>query len=215
MEGAGVARSFNALAAASAAFAADGRIKDAIFSNININRDGFRLLRARGHFGPEDYRFFAMNSRILPSLALMLAVGIFFGYIKPAWSGPLAETKAAIKTNEQALAAADEYKAKQNTLASARNAIDLENLARISTFLPDSVDNVGLILDINALAARSGLSLSNIDVVANDASGAKINTKAPASAGALPVARTNLIGSVDSRFLLSVLIRRSSRSSRE
>ena len=40
MEGAGVARSFNALAAASAAFAADGRIKDAIFSNININRDG-------------------------------------------------------------------------------------------------------------------------------------------------------------------------------
>ena len=138
-----------------------------------------------------------MNSRILPSLALMLAVGIFFGYIKPAWSGPIAETKAAIKTNEQALAAADEYKAKQNTLASARNAIDPENLARISTFLPDSVDNVGLILDINALAARSGLSLSNIDVVANDASGAKINTKAPASAGALPVARTNLIGSVD------------------
>lgn len=138
-----------------------------------------------------------MNSRILPSLALMLAVGIFFGYMKPAWSGPLAETKAAIKNDEQALAAADEYKAKQNTLASARNAIDPENLARISTFLPDSVDNVGLILDINALAARSGLSLSNIDVVANDASGARTNTKAPAPAGALPVARTNLVGSVD------------------
>ena len=138
-----------------------------------------------------------MNSHILPSLALMLAVGIFFGYMKPAWSGPLAETKAAIKNNEQALAAADEYKAKQNTLASARNAIDPENLARISTFLPDSVDNVGLILDINALAARSGLSLSNIDVVANDASGVKTNTRAPAPAGALPVARTNLVGSVD------------------
>ncbi len=39
MEGTGVAKNFNALAAASAAFAADGRIKDAIFSNININRD--------------------------------------------------------------------------------------------------------------------------------------------------------------------------------
>lgn len=138
-----------------------------------------------------------MNSRILPSLALMLAIGIFFGYMKPAWSGPLAETKAAIKNDEQALAAADEYKAKQNTLASARNAIDPENLARISTFLPDSVDNVGLILDINALAARSGLSLSNIDVAANDAGGARTNTKAPAPAGALPVARTNLVGSVD------------------
>ncbi|MEK7515572.1 MAG: hypothetical protein AAB555_01390 [Patescibacteria group bacterium] len=39
VEGAGVAKNFNALAAASTAFAADGRIKDAIFSGININKD--------------------------------------------------------------------------------------------------------------------------------------------------------------------------------
>ena len=39
VEGAGVAKNFNALAAASAAFAADGRIKDAIFSNISVNKD--------------------------------------------------------------------------------------------------------------------------------------------------------------------------------
>lgn len=38
-DGSGVAKSFNALAAASAAFAADGRIKGAIFSNISINKD--------------------------------------------------------------------------------------------------------------------------------------------------------------------------------
>ncbi len=39
LEGAGTAKSFNALAAASGAFAKDGRIKDAIFSNIGVNRD--------------------------------------------------------------------------------------------------------------------------------------------------------------------------------
>ena len=156
-----------------------------------------------------------MNNRILPSLALMLAVGIFFGYMKPAWSGPIAETKAAIKNNEQALAAADEYKAKQNTLASARNAIDPENLARISTFLPDSVDNVGLILDINALAARSGLSLSNIDVVANNAGGAQtIREHRRLPARYRSPARTSSARST-SRFLPSAPIRRSSRSSRE
>ena len=38
-EGGGVAKSFNALAAASAAFASDGRIKDVIFSKIAVNRD--------------------------------------------------------------------------------------------------------------------------------------------------------------------------------
>ena len=40
LEGTGVAKSFNALAAASTAFATDGRIKGAIFSNISINKDG-------------------------------------------------------------------------------------------------------------------------------------------------------------------------------
>lgn len=37
LESTGVAKSFNALAAVSAAFAADGRIKDAIFSNIVVS----------------------------------------------------------------------------------------------------------------------------------------------------------------------------------
>ena len=39
VEGSGVAKSFNALAAASEAFATDGRIKDAIFSHLNVNKD--------------------------------------------------------------------------------------------------------------------------------------------------------------------------------
>jgi len=38
-EGSGVAKSFNALAVASTAFATDDNIKEAIFSNIVINRD--------------------------------------------------------------------------------------------------------------------------------------------------------------------------------
>lgn len=39
VEGAGIAKNFNALAAASAAFAADGRVKDAIFSKLSVNKD--------------------------------------------------------------------------------------------------------------------------------------------------------------------------------
>lgn len=40
VEGTGVAKSFNALAATSNAFAVDGRIKDAIFSNISVSASG-------------------------------------------------------------------------------------------------------------------------------------------------------------------------------
>lgn len=134
-----------------------------------------------------------MNDRILPLLALLLALGIFFLYVNPAWSGSIAETKAAIALDDQALDAANQYAAQQNTLASSRNAIDPSYLTRLSTFLPDSVDNVGLILDLNALAARSGFSLSNIDVISNATAG---GGSATPSQG-LPAIGMNPVGSID------------------
>jgi len=134
-----------------------------------------------------------MNSRILPSLALLLTLGIIFGYVGPTWSGSIAETKSAIALDDQALTAASEYATQQNSLASARSAIDPADLDRLSTFLPDSVDNVGLILDLNALAARSGLSLSNIDVISNDSDSSSSAT----AQGALPVEGQNPVGSIN------------------
>lgn len=135
-----------------------------------------------------------MNSRILPSLALLIAIGIFFVYVSPTWSGSIATAKATIASDNQALAAATEYASQQNQLATARDAIDPADLTQLTTFLPDSVDNVGLILDLNALAARSGLSFSNIDVAAESASTNSANSSA---AGAVPVANINPVGSVD------------------
>lgn len=133
-----------------------------------------------------------MNSRVLPLLALLAAAGIFFAYVNPTWTGGIAATKAAIASDDQALLAADTYARQQNALADARNKIDPADLARLNAFLPDSVDNVGLILDLNALAARSGLALSNIDVLSNTANASGAN--AP---GALPAAGANPVGSVD------------------
>ncbi len=131
-----------------------------------------------------------MNNRILPLLALFVSIGIFFGYIQPTWAGGIAHTKAAIAADDQALAAAQAYAKQQDTLIAALNAINPTDLARLATFLPNSVDNVGIILDLNALAARSGLSLANIDVSKNTAS--SLNS----SNGALPVS-INPVDSVD------------------
>lgn len=80
-------------------------------------------------------------------------------------NGSIAQAKSQIAFDNQALDAAAKYQAEQTTLAQQRDAIDPQNLDRLAKFLPDSVDNVGLILDLNALASRSGLTLSNIDVL--------------------------------------------------
>ena len=136
-----------------------------------------------------------MNNRILPVLVLIFSAGIFFMYVNPTWSGSIASAKASIANDNQVLVTANQYTAQQNELASAKNAIDPADLARLSTFLPDSVDNVGLILDMNALAARSGLSLSNIDI-ATDAtvSSGSANT---ATTGTAPTTSINPVNSVD------------------
>lgn len=130
-----------------------------------------------------------MNNNVIPMAVLIVAIGIFFFYVNPTWSGPITSMKAAIASDDKALAAAITYAAQQNALATARNAIDPNDLSRLAAFLPSSVDNVGLILDLNALAARSGLALSNIDVMTNT-----VATKSGGS-GALTV--TNSTGSVN------------------
>lgn len=133
-----------------------------------------------------------MSDRLLPTFALVVAAGIFLAYIAPTWSGSLASMRAAIAFDDHALSAATTYTTQQNELAAARNAIDPSDLARLTTLLPDSVDNVGLILDLDALAARNGLSLSNIDVVSNTTTSTK-TTGLSVSTGA----GTSPVGSVD------------------
>lgn len=130
-----------------------------------------------------------MNNNVIPVFALIVAVGIFFFYVNPTWTGSIATMKTAISSDDKALAAAIAYATQQNELATARNAIDPADLSRLATFLPSSVDNVGLILDLNALAAKSGLTLSNIDVMTS-ATEAKSNDRTAA-------APTNPVGSVN------------------
>lgn len=124
-------------------------------------------------------------------LAFTLAIGIFFAYVNPTWTGRIAETKAAIAADDQSLAAANDYMKEQNQLAAERDAIDPANLTALATLLPGSIDNVGLILDLNALAARSGLSVANIDVITTTSSQQNVST------GALPLTTSNPVGSVD------------------
>ena len=129
-----------------------------------------------------------MNTRLIPTFAFIIAIGIFFGYVAPTWSGSIATARATIAASNKALEAATTYATQQNELAAARNAINPSDIARLEMLLPDSVDNVGLILDLNALAARSGITLSNVDVLTNAAVVGSANAAARAA---------NPVGSVD------------------
>lgn len=69
VEGSGTAKSFNALAAASAAFAADGNIKDAIFSSIKVNKDNSVTFLLAASLDPKVIAFDPSAAPAAPAVA--------------------------------------------------------------------------------------------------------------------------------------------------
>ncbi|HVW82485.1 MAG TPA: hypothetical protein VHC68_00860 [Candidatus Paceibacterota bacterium] len=110
-------------------------------------------------------------TRLLPLILLAAAAGIFFGYVSPQYEGPIAAAKSTIAADNQALAAAAAYTAKENQLAAARDQIAPDDLARLTALLPTSVNNVQAILDLDNLAVRSGFPLAAINVVSGGSAG--------------------------------------------
>lgn len=94
----------------------------------------------------------------------MGALALFFWHVQPEFNGTIAGLRAKIAGYDKALDAAKQFKEKQDTLKNQQSAISQEDQMRIAKFLPDGVDNVQLIVDLNALASRSGVRLSNFNV---------------------------------------------------
>lgn len=127
-------------------------------------------------------------SRLIPFIALIFAVALFLLYVKPTYSGPIHQTRAQIQSFDNALAAAQRFQQKEAQLTQARTQISPDSLDRLKEFLPDGVDNVQLILDMDALAARSGVTLSDFSIEGEGSDDAAQNGAAAASpdAGIMP-----------------------------
>lgn len=108
-----------------------------------------------------------MNNRVLTLIAIAAAAGIYLGYISPTWSGPIAVTRTAIASDDSALAAAASFNARETQLLTVQKGLDPAALDRLNRLLPDSVNTIGVIIDITALATRSNLTLSSVGVQAD------------------------------------------------
>jgi Tfp pilus assembly protein PilO len=98
---------------------------------------------------------------ILPLVLVVAAIGLFAMYTNPTYQG-LKGAQAQVAAYDDALDKSQELKALRDQLQSARNAFSPEDEQKLVRLLPDQVDNIRLIIDINNIAARRGLSLSNV-----------------------------------------------------
>lgn len=105
---------------------------------------------------------------ILSIVGLIIAGGVFFAYTEPAYSN-VQEIQKQIDQYNQALDKAAELQKLKATLLSRNNAFNPADIDRLHKLLPDHVDNVRLILDLDRIAGTFGMALQNV-VISNPAS---------------------------------------------
>lgn len=97
-----------------------------------------------------------MGKFILPIFYLLVSLGLFFGYVDPKYDD-IKELQAEDKEFSEALERARDLEEIQSQLNSKYNSFSPDNLERLNKLLPDSVNNVRLILDIDKIASTYNL----------------------------------------------------------
>lgn len=104
-----------------------------------------------------------MTRGILSVLALFIAGTVYFMYTQPTYSG-VKVLKSEIAQYNQALDKAAELKLLKESLLSRFNSFDPVAVESLHKLLPDHVDNVRLVLDIDSLGARYNMPVQNVSI---------------------------------------------------
>ena len=102
-----------------------------------------------------------------PTILILTAIGVFFLLIDPLYQevGTLRQQTVSF---DAALAKSKELQTIRDGLLSKYNSFITTDLDRLDRMLPDNVDNVRLIMDINNIAARYNMSLKNTKITIID-----------------------------------------------
>jgi Tfp pilus assembly protein PilO len=100
---------------------------------------------------------------------IVVAVGLFLGFTNPRYQ----QTKMVrddVARFDEALTKAKELTALRDDLAATYNSFSTDEMGKLNTLLPDSIDTVRLIIDVDNIAKAHNLTLLNISVSGDSAS---------------------------------------------
>ncbi len=104
-----------------------------------------------------------MTRFIIPLLLVGSAIGLFIMYTDPTYQADKA-LQTQVAAYDDALNKSQELKRVRDQLLSRRNTFEAEDIQKLEKILPDNVDNIRLLIDINSIAARHGLTLKNVQL---------------------------------------------------
>ena len=97
----------------------------------------------------------------MPIVLIGIAVAVFFMFAQPIYND-ISNLKAQVASYDNALNNSKELGNERDALTAKYNAIDPNNLTKLQTLLPDNVNNIRLILEIQQLAMPYGMTLTNV-----------------------------------------------------
>lgn len=132
--------------------------------------------------------------KYLPVILIIIAIGIFFVFIDPQYS-EVQDLLSEKEDNATMLDLAKDLQEKRDRLRNSFNNISTTEKEQLAKLLPDTVDNVRLILDINNIAENYGVVIRNISVESDANEADFVETQQIASS-----AQSNSIGTITLSF---------------
>lgn len=117
---------------------------------------------------------------LFPAILILIAVLSFFAYTNPAYV-QIQELRSEVSAYNEALSNSKELQKERDALSETYRNFSPESLARLESLLPDSADNIRLIIDLQRMAQSYGMALSSIKFDSQQAAASEPNPLAAAS----------------------------------
>ena len=105
---------------------------------------------------------------LLPAVFVAAALGLFFGYVDPTYQ-KVKDLQAEENRFDEALDRSRELAEIKDQLLSRYNSFSSNELERLQKLLPDNIDNVRLVLDLDGIARTHNMFIQNVTVSADSA----------------------------------------------
>jgi hypothetical protein len=98
---------------------------------------------------------------ILPIIIVAVAISLFFGFTSPLYES-ISTLQAEVGSYNEALENSKMLENERDKLTSKLNAINPEDLSKIEKLLPQNVNNIRLILEIEKIATPYGMVIKDV-----------------------------------------------------
>ena len=131
----------------------------------------------------------------MPIVLVIAAIGLFVVYTNPTYQASKA-LQVQAGAYDDALTKSQQLRAIRDQLLSRRNTFSADDVQKLQEVLPDNVDNIRFIIDVNNIAARHNISLGNVQL-------GTIGGTAQSQQGVAAATNGSAVGSVDIGFSIN------------